>query len=220
MFFGQKWKIFDSVEHGIDNNKLPSMTNAARTEQYTEAMALSTIVDVIMLDDSVSCVVYSNDGSLQTVTGSYVVQFLTVNRVQRSLPTFDIFTETKDSLKKITIATLDVLTVSCGHRYSTSEILKQVTFTMTDSTAHNIGVMDLVCNALNVENIPQQRLCNVHPLIMFQNQIQEMCRKIHDSLGKQRIKESFLVDVEFQSESFSTKALKFLSNFINSDYSN
>ena len=85
------------MEHGIDNNKFPSMTNAARTERYTEAMALSTIVDVIMLDDSVSCVVYSNDGSLQSVTGSYVVQFLTVNGVQRSLPIFGIFTETRDS---------------------------------------------------------------------------------------------------------------------------
>lgn len=40
---------------------------------------------------------------------------------------------------------------------------------MTDSTAHNIGVMDFVCNEPNVENIPQQPFCNVHPLIMFQN---------------------------------------------------
>ena len=29
--------------------------------------------------------------------------------------------------------------------------------------------MDFVCNEPNVENIPQQPFCNVHPLIMFQN---------------------------------------------------
>ena len=37
------------------------MTNAVRTEQYIEAMELATILDEIMLDDSVSFVVYSND---------------------------------------------------------------------------------------------------------------------------------------------------------------
>ena len=52
-----------------------------------------------------------------------------------------------------------------------SEILKKVTFTKTDSAAHNIGVMDLVCSAVNIENIPQQLFCNVHPLIMFQNRM-------------------------------------------------
>ena len=44
-----------------------------RTEQYIEAMALSLIVVETMLDDSVSCVVYSNEGSSQSFTGSYVV---------------------------------------------------------------------------------------------------------------------------------------------------
>ena len=79
--------------------------------------------------------------------------------------------------------------------------------------------MDLVWNALNVKNIPQQLFCNVNPLITFQNKIKELCQKIHDNLGKQRIKECFLVDIEFQSESFVIKALKCLLNLVNSDYS-
>ena len=74
-----------------------------------------------------------------------MVQYLTVDGIQRSLTTFDIFTETTNSLKELTTATLDILTASCGHRYGTSEILKKVIFTMTDRTAHNIGVMDFVC---------------------------------------------------------------------------
>ena len=60
--------------------------------------------------------------------------------------------------------------------------------------------MDFACNGLNVENVPQQHFCNVDPFIMFQNKIRN-CEKIHDSLGKQRTNECFLVDVEFQSES-------------------
>ena len=80
-------------------------------------MALGDSVSCFMLDDSVSCVVYSNDGSSQSVTGSYMSQSLTVNGVQRSLPTFGIVTETRDSFKKFTIATLDILAASYGHRY-------------------------------------------------------------------------------------------------------
>ena len=72
------------------------------------------------------------------------------------------------------------------------------------------------CRNVNVEKIPQQLFCNVHPLIMFQNKIKRNSVKRYMNLGKQRIKEYFL-DVEFQSESFVIKALKCLSNFINSD---
>ena len=111
-----------------------------------------------------------------------------------------LFTETRDSLKEHTITILDILAASFGHICSTSEIFKKVTFTMTDSTTHSIGVMDLVCNALNVENISQRLFCNAHPLIMFQNKIKELCQKIHSSLAKQRIKECFLVDIKFQSK--------------------
>ena len=143
MLLGQKWKVFASDKHGTDNITLPSMNNAVRTEQYIEAIVISTIVDEIMLDDIVSCVVYSNDRSSQSVRGSYVVQSPSVNKVQRSLSTSGIFRETRDSLKELTIATLDILAASCGHRYSTSEIFKKFIFTMTDSTAHNIGVIKL-----------------------------------------------------------------------------
>ena len=65
------------------------------------------------------------------------------------------FTDTRDSLKELTTATLDILDTSCGHRYSTSEIFKKVTFTMTNSTTHNIGVIKLchikkhACGALH-----------------------------------------------------------------------
>ena len=68
-----------------------------------------------------------------------MVQFLTVNGVQRSLPTFSIVTETKESLKDLTIATLDILSASTGRKYTKKQILEKVSFTMTDSTSHNVG---------------------------------------------------------------------------------
>ena len=55
--------------------------------------------------------------------------------------------------------------------------------------------------------------------MMFQGKIKELCQEIHDSLGKRKISECFLVDVEFRNESFVVKSLKCLSNFINRDNS-
>ena len=218
MLFERKWKVYSSDEYGTDNNTLPSVSNTRRTERYFEAMALCNIVDEIMQEDSKTCVVYSNDGSSQSVTGNYVVQPLTVNGVQRGLPTFGIVTETRESLKDLTVSTLDILSASSGHRYSKKQILEKVTFTMTDSTSHNVGVMDMVCEELSVEEVPPHLFCDVHPLMLFQGKIKDLCQQIHDHLGKQRIKECFLVDVDL-SESFVVKAIKCLSNFINKECS-
>ena len=196
MMFGRNWKPY-STDHTTDNNTLPSMSNARRTERYAEAMVLNLIVEEIMQHDSQSCVVYPNDGSGQSGVGNYIVQSLTVNGTQRNLPTFGIFTETRSNLKDLTVSTMDILSASTGHKYSASGILKNIDFTMTDSTSHNLGVMEMACNQLQDESVPPALLCNVHPLMMFQNKQKQLCQQIHDALGKRKIKDCFLVDVEF-----------------------
>ena len=55
--------------------------------------------------------------------------------------------------------------------------------------------------------------------MLFQQKIKALCQSIHDSLGKGKINDCFLVDVDFCSESFVIKAMKCLSNFINKENS-
>ena len=55
--------------------------------------------------------------------------------------------------------------------------------------------------------------------MLFQQKIKALCQSIHDSLGKGKINDCFLVDVDFRSESFVIKAMKCLSNFINKENS-
>ena len=55
--------------------------------------------------------------------------------------------------------------------------------------------------------------------MMFQDKVKALCKLLHSSLGAQKISECFLVDVEFNNESFVVKAIKCLTNFINRDYS-
>ena len=73
------------------------MSSLRRTEPYLEAMALSAIVEELMSEASQGTLVYSNDGSARCGLGSYVVQCLSINGKQRTLPTFGIFTVTKKS---------------------------------------------------------------------------------------------------------------------------
>ena len=55
--------------------------------------------------------------------------------------------------------------------------------------------------------------------MLFHQKIKALCQSIHDSLGKGKINDCFLVDVDFRSESFAIKAMKCLSNFINKENS-
>ena len=89
---------------------------------------------------------------------------------------------------------------------------------MTDSTAHNLGVIEDVCSELQVENIPDSLLCDVHPM-MFQRKVKDVWQKIHDAFGTSAIKDCFITDIDFRNESFIYKAITCLTSFINNEYS-
>ena len=89
---------------------------------------------------------------------------------------------------------------------------------MTDSTSHKLEVIGLVAE-LEVEHIPKTLLFNLHPLMMFQGKLKELCLGTYNSLGNKKLTDCFLVDLEFKNQSFIIKSLKCLYNFINKDYS-
>ena len=134
-----------------DVNTLPAPSNINRTEQYVEAMVLAGIATEIMSPDSEDTVItYSNDGSSKQRVGSFIVQSFMINGKERVLPTMPIFTESRESLKELEIMALKILSAASAGKYSESDILKHISFVMTDSTAHNLGVMDEVCDELEL----------------------------------------------------------------------
>ena len=217
--FGRKWKSF-KPNSTFDDDTLPSMTNLVRTRSYLEAMALNNIVEEIMSSDS-GTITYSNDGSSLNKVGSYVVQSITVDGVQRALPSLSIITESRETLKELEKTTLKILSAACGYKYTESEILKKINFIMTDSTAHNIGVTDLLCEDFNIDETdrPQTLLCNIHPLMLFQNKLKELYNEIQQSFGTKKLDDCFTVDVDFKDENFILKAVKCLTNFVNRENS-
>ena len=139
--FGRSWKPF-KANSITDDDTLPSMTNLVHIRDYIEALALNAIVDEIMISQG-SSIIYSNDGSSLNKVGSFIVQAMTINGTQRALPPLPISTESYENLKDLEI-TLKILSAASGYKYSAQDILSKINF-MTNSTAHNIGVIEKVC---------------------------------------------------------------------------
>ena len=55
--------------------------------------------------------------------------------------------------------------------------------------------------------------------MLFQKNMKELSQELDDLIGKNRIKECFLVDIDFHSERFVIKSINSLSNFICKKYS-
>ena len=186
-----------------------------------EAMTLNLLVeDVIKGNKTETCVVYSFNGPAMNGIGNYVVHSFIINGIHRSLSTFDVFSESKETLKDLQITTLDILSAESNYNYKPDEIFKRVSFAMSDSIAHNLGVVEEVCKDLNVKEVPGSLLCNVHPLMVFDRKMKKgFCQKLHGFLGREKLADYFLVAVDFRRESFPIKAIKCLSNFICKDFS-
>ena len=68
---------------------------------------------------------------------------------------------------------------------------------MSDNTAQNIGVIQVVDAENGVESLPLSLVCNFHPLMM-QRKVKKIFKEIHDTLGTGVIKECFIVDIDFR----------------------
>ena len=87
------------------------------------------------------------------------------------MPTFGIFQEKRETPADLVKCTIQILSAAPTCKYSTSDILKKITFVMSDSTAHNLTVMEKVYEDEGFENNPLVLLCNIHSVMMFQMKI-------------------------------------------------
>ena len=172
-----------------------------------------------MEEDADVTVTYSNDGSAMNRVGNYIVQSFNINGKQRALPTLSTFGESRINLKDLEVFTLNMLSASCGGRYSEKEILGKMDFIMSSAAAHNMTVIEEVCKGPGSPHIPNSLVCNVHPLMMFQDKVKEIYQKIHNGLAVNKIKECFLVEVDLQNETFIYKAIQCITSFISKDFS-
>ena len=205
-------------EIATDYNTLPAPINTNRTEPSIEALILSVIANEIMNSEN-SLVIYSNDGSCQYGVGNCIVQSFSIDGKQLALPTLNIFTESRASLSDFQLMTYKMLAAATAWKFNESDLVNKTDFVMTDSTAHNLGVIEDVCSVLQIENIPDSLVCHVHSMMMFQRKVKDVWEEIHDAFGTSTIKDCSITDIDFRNESLIYKAITCLAFFINNEYS-
>ena len=127
-----------------------------------------------MSSEMETVVTYSNDGSAQSAVGIYVVQSFSINGKRRALPTLNIFSETGASLKDLQLMTFNILAASSGWKYTAKDLVEKIDFVTTDSTAHNLGVIQDVCADLETEIVLDSLICNMHLIMMFQRKVKQV----------------------------------------------
>ena len=68
---------------------------------------------------------------------------------------------------------------------------------MTDSTAHNLGIIQDFCAECETESVPDTLICNAHPMMIFQRKVKQVWQEIHDAFGANTIKNCFITYVYF-----------------------
>lgn len=63
-----------------------------------------------------------------------------------------------------------MLSSTTGQRCSKPDILHKISFVITDSTSHNLKVIEGVCEELEVQKALEIMLCNIQLLVSRQNQ--------------------------------------------------
>ena len=91
-----------------------------------------------MLSEMETVVTYSNDGSAQSGVTNYLVQPFLINGKQRALPTLNIFSETRASLKDLQLMAFKILAASSGWKYTEKDLVEKNDFVMIESTAYNL----------------------------------------------------------------------------------
>ena len=209
--FARKWK-FHSESDSIDLDTLPAQKNVRMVGKSLEVLALAEIVNEIVNSDENTVVTYSDDGSKKQGVGSFSVQGLTVNGVYRALPTLQIASESRENLAALKIAILDILEASSS--VERTSIFEKLDFVITDQTAHNFNVENIVATTLHTDHIPDHLFCNVHPSLMFNRVITQIWSDIENAIGRDKIYSSFLVNATSNSSTVTQQALDCITRLV------
>ena len=102
---------------------------------------------------------------------------------------------------------LEIPSVATGCMYTESQIMAKIDFVMTDSTSHNIGVIQMVCEEVENECVPNSLVSNIHPLMMIQRKGKLLFQVIHDKIGNNETNKCFTLMLISKVNLFHSKPL-------------
>ena len=143
-------------------------------------------------------ITYHDDGSNKKGVSSFSVQVITINGSFRAFPRLPIASESCENLAKLKSTILEILEICSG--VPAIEIFEKITFRMMDSTSHNFGVDELVSIDLGTDHIPEELLCQTHPVLMFNREMVNGFKSIEEEIGWNKLYSLVLVDVSSSND--------------------
>ena len=126
IMFGREWKHHDGVSTTLDNDTAPETNNTSQfsLEQTVEFVALKCILDEIMELGEANITFYYNNSTLLSIHG------VTINGKIRTFPKISVAKESRECLKDMRLAVLNILAVYSG--LTAEELSNKITFSMSD----------------------------------------------------------------------------------------
>ena len=214
--FGRHWKGHDQDSEVIDLDTAPHVRHMRESGQALTALCLSEIVHEMMQAGG-GVITYHDDGSRTQGVGGYSVQGITINHKFRDFPTLPVASECRSNLAALKTAILSIL-ATCNNDFTALDIYNSVTFKVTDATAHNFEVDEIVATELGSDHIPVHLLCHTHPVLMFNRKIVDMCSKIEKEIGPDKIYSSFLVNATTSHDSVLEQYIDCVVRLVSSDF--
>lgn len=213
--FGRDWKEFLSDDNELDIDTAPCMKQISSAGKAIEVLAIKCIVEQIM-KCSETVITYHDDGSKKKGVGSFMVQGVTIDGVFRAFPALPIASESCENLASLKSTVLKILEICSG--VPAVQIFEKITFRMMDSTSHNFGVDELVAMDLGTDHIPEELLCQTHPVLMFNREMVKGYKCIEKEIGKDKLYSSVLVDISNSDDTVMEQYVDVSMRFVSPDF--
>ena len=152
-----------------------------------EAFTLAKVAEKILCSDQSATITYHDDGPKKQSVGSYSVQGASIDGEFLPFPTLNISSETRKNLAELKLTVLSLLAVRVVAALIRESLWEKIDVVITDSVSHNLGVEDIDSEELEVDNLPDHRLCQVHPSLMFSRVLTKLWREVDTTIDICRI---------------------------------
>ena len=225
ILFGTKWKLpaeateTDENEAVFDCDTLPTRKNIRKQLKNMEAYSLKLVGEkVIAAKASGATVTHATDSTTRKYVGSFAPAGLHINKDEYvPLPTLPITTETTRNVADSVATDFKLLEAASG--YTAEDLYSAVDVHMTDSTAHNKGISDILATEFSRTAKAGQIFCDTHTALGFDRGMSKEIHDIEEKMGMENIFNTFLldVDVDQKKDSVSMTAVSWCLNLFGPD---